>query len=246
MRVSRLLPLILLAALPAHAQGPLPRARIIDSVVTLQDPAQSYVLYLPSGYDTKRRWPVLYCFDPGGRGTAPVALFRAAAERHGWILAASNNSRNGPWKDIYLAAWALWDDTRARLRIDITRVYAAGFSGGARVACGLARILDIQVAGVIACGGGLPEWLEPADMAATPWFGTVGRQDFNFHEMKNLKNDLGRQGSPCRLSVFAGKHSWPPAHLAMEAVVWLEDRFQGREKEENHSGSDSDSGSSWQ
>lgn len=221
---ARWLAVLLLAALPLAADEAFPLGRVIDPLVSLQNPAQSCALYLPSGYATGRRWPILYCFDPGGRGANPVALFREAAEKFGWIVVASNNSRNGPWKEIYEAAWAVWEDTHARLRIDDARVYAAGFSGGARVAGGLARILSIRPAGVIACGGGLPEWLEPADLADIPWFGTAGDGDFNLQEMQGLERDLLRQGSPCLLKVFPGKHSWPPAELAMEAVAWLETR----------------------
>jgi dienelactone hydrolase len=215
--------LLLLATRPLPADEPFPLGQVLASVVSLQDPAQSYALYLPAGYTTARRWPVLYCFDPGGRGAVPVALFREAAEKYGWILAASNNSRNGPWKDIYVAACAVWDDTHARLRIDDSRVYATGFSGGARVACGLARILNMRPAGVIGCGAGLPEWLAPADLAGIPWFGTAGFGDFNLREMKELEKELLQLGSPCALKVFPGRHVWPPAGIAMEAVAWLEE-----------------------
>ena len=83
------------------------------------------------------------------------------------------------------------------MRIDDSRVYAAGFSGGARVACGLARILNMRPAGVIGCGAGLPEWLAPADLAGIPWFGTAGFGDFNLQEMKELEKELLRLGSPC-------------------------------------------------
>jgi dienelactone hydrolase len=219
--------LFLLAALPAPADESFPLGQVIDPVVSLQDPTQSYTLYLPSGYATGRRWPILYGFDPGGRGAVPVALFREAAEKYGWIVAASNNSRNGPWKDIYEAAGAVWDDTHARMRIDDSRVYAAGFSGGARVACGLARMLNIRPAGVIGCGAGLPEWLAPADLAGIPWFGTAGRKDFNLQEMKDLEKELLRLDIPCQLSVFPGKHSWPPSEIAMAAVAWLEELYTG-------------------
>lgn len=237
MRMPYLLLVFLLAALPAPADEAFPPGQVSDPLVSLQDPAQSYAVYLPLGYATGRRWPILYCFDPGGRGAVPVALFREAAEKYGWILAASNNSRNGPWTDIYEAAWAVWTDTHARLRIDDSRVYAAGFSGGARVACGLARMLNIRPAGVIGCGGGLPEWLSPADLAGIPWFGTVGRKDFNFQEMKDLERDLLRLGGPCLLRVFTGTHSWPPAELAMAAVAWLEELSQGPKAEESVSAS---------
>ena len=225
LRAQFFLLLFLLAVLPAFSDETWPLGQIIDPVISLQDPAQSYALYLPSSYATGRRWPILYCFDPGGRGAIPVALFREAGERYGWIVASSNNSRNGPWKDVFVAAGAVWDDTHARLRIDDSRVYAAGFSGGARVACGLARLLNVRPAGVIGCGGGLPEWLAPPDMAGIPWYGTVGRNDFNYGEMKDLEKELLRLGFPCQLSVFPGKHSWPPTDLAMAAVAWHEERF---------------------
>lgn len=213
---------LLLAALPLAADEAFPLGQVVECLPSLRDPAQSYAIYLPGGYVTGRRWPILYAFDPRGRGANPVLLFREAAEKHGWIVVGSNNARNGPWKDIYEAVWAVWEDTHARLRIDDARVFAAGFSGGARVATGMARILSIRPAGVIACGAGLAEWLEPSDIAGIPWFGTAGKEDFNLDEMRVLERDLKRLGSPCLLSVFAGGHSWPPAALALEAADWLE------------------------
>jgi len=203
------------------------RGTIVDPVVCLQDPGQSYALYLPSNYDARRSWPVIYCFDPGGRGCVPVALFREGAEKYGYILAGSNNSRNGPWEVILKAARAVLLDTRSRLAIDLGRVYAAGFSGGARVASGLGKMLSVQLAGVIGCGAGLPEWLTPGEVANVPWFGTVGIQDFNYREMQELDRELRLQGTPCLLRVFQGKHAWPSKKLALEAIAWLEKRTAG-------------------
>ena len=71
------------------------------------DAAQSYALYLPSAYSGDRRWPIIYCFDPGARGPVPVRLFRAA-EKYGYILVCSNNSHNGPWEPINRAMQAVW------------------------------------------------------------------------------------------------------------------------------------------
>jgi dienelactone hydrolase len=201
-----------------------PGGSIIDPVVCLQDPGQSYALYLPSNYDGQRAWPVIYCFDPGGRGDIPVSLFRDGAEKFGCILAGSHNSRNGPWEVILKAARMLWQDTHARLAIDDRRVYAAGFSGGARAAAGLGKMLSIPLAGVIGCGAGLPAWLSPGEMRDVPWFGSVGIQDFNYGEMRDLERELRRQGTPCVLRVFQGRHSWPPKKLALEAIAWLESR----------------------
>ncbi len=214
--------MIVLAALASLPAEDLPRGQVVDRVPCLGDPDQSYALYLPSGYRPERSWPIVYCFDPGGRGGIPIALFKEGAEKLGYILAGSNNSRNGPWEAIFKAARSVWVDTHARLAIDDRRVYAAGFSGGARAACGLGKMLSIPLAGMIGCGGGLPEWLAPADLAETAWFGTVGLFDFNYQEMRELDRKLLLQGSPRHLETFIGPHSWPPPELATAALEWLE------------------------
>jgi dienelactone hydrolase len=194
---------------------------ILDPVICQHDFTQSYALYLPATYHSGRPWPVIYCFDPGGRGMIPVTLFREGAEKFGYILVGSNNARNGPWEDILKAAQAIWRDTHARLAIDDQKIFAAGFSGGARAACGLGKMLSIKLMGVIACGGGLPEWLTPADVSDVPLFGTVGLHDFNYREMQELDRQLRQQGTPCLLREFQGRHSWPPPKLAVEALDWL-------------------------
>lgn len=213
--------LLLFFLQPCLRAEKLSRGQISDPVLCLHDDGQSYALYLPTAYQAKRRWPVIYCFDPGGRGAVPVALFREGAEKFGFILVSSNNSRNGPWNIILQAARAIWRDTHARLAIDDQRIYAAGFSGGARAAYGLGKMLSIKLSGVIACGGGLPEWLEPDDVRDVPLFGTVGLRDFNYQEMHELDRQLRLQGTPCLLRIFQGKHSWPPPKLALEALDWL-------------------------
>src|ERR1044072_7311856 len=74
----------------------IPRGQIVERVEALNDPSQSYALYLPSNYTPNRKWPVLYAVDPGARGRVPVERFKEAAEKYGWIVLGSNNSRNGP------------------------------------------------------------------------------------------------------------------------------------------------------
>jgi len=100
-----LLFLALLGLLPADtgAAEELARGTPINSVACTDDTTQSYALYLPSNYSPERLWPIVYCFDPGGRGDYPVGLFRAAAEKYGYILVGSNNSQNGPWEPIHRA-----------------------------------------------------------------------------------------------------------------------------------------------
>jgi hypothetical protein len=90
----------------------LPPGTVVPRVVTLGNPEQSYALYLPSGYARERRWPVVFVFDPLARGERALGQFRHAEELHGFIVAASNNSRNGPWAPEMEAAEAMVAETR--------------------------------------------------------------------------------------------------------------------------------------
>jgi pimeloyl-ACP methyl ester carboxylesterase len=218
----------------AQAQAPFPKGQVVAKAPCRVDPAQSYALYLPSKYSPEKTWPILYAFDPGARGNIPVEIFRGAAEEYGYIVVGSNNSRNGPWVLNLAAARAMWEDTRERFALDAERVYMAGFSGGARVACDLAGVLRGRVAGVIACGAGFPIGPRAGPAKDTPFvfFGAVGIRDFNFAELKELDKTLDDLGLVHRIEVFAGGHDWPPGPLATEAVEWMEIQAMKRGKRE--------------
>ena len=146
---------VLLASLGcALALAEQPTGTVLDDIRCAESPEQSYVLYLPSGYTAERAWPVIYCFDPAARGHAPVERLRIAAERFGYIVAGSNNSRNGSWEASAAAAQAMIHDTRTRFAIDDSRSYAAGFSGGARASCEIAT--RWHLAGVLPPGRVFP------------------------------------------------------------------------------------------
>lgn len=222
--LSCLLLLVACAAAEARAAegDEPPKGRVVESVTVARDPAQHYALYLPASYTRARKHPVLYCFDPGGRGAVPVERFREAAERFGYIVVGSNNSRNGPVAPSVAAARAVWADTRARLSIDDRRLYAAGFSGGARQAVRLNQLCRNCLAGVIACGAGFPPELEPRADARFALYALAGVEDFNFPELKLLDERLARLSFPHRLRVFDGAHQWAPARELTEAVEWME------------------------
>ncbi|UCD37110.1 MAG: hypothetical protein JSW54_09770 [Fidelibacterota bacterium] len=199
-----------------------PQGEIIEQVICPANPDQSYALYLPSTYDPQVSWPIIYAFDPAARGRVPVKRFSIAAEKYGYILVGSNNSRNGPWAANFTAARAMWADTRERLHIDTTRVYATGFSGGARVACEVAYKPQYHIAGVIAHGAGFRQGHGPTHETPFIFYGLVGNEDFNFLELRDLARILDDFNIPNRLTVFDGPHDWADDTICMEAVEWLE------------------------
>ncbi len=202
------------------SQEALPRGQVIDKVICRAYAGQSYALFLPSRYDDRRAWPVLYCFDPGARGRVPVELFRQAAEQYGYILAGSNNSRNGPGGQNAESMTAMGKDIQARFSIDPGRVFAAGMSGGARVACGFA-LGGAPFAGIVAFAAGFPGAQAPAKVPFF-FFGAAGTDDFNFPELRRLDSELEKSGATKRIVTFAGEHGWPPAAVCTQAIEWLE------------------------
>jgi poly(3-hydroxybutyrate) depolymerase len=199
-----------------------PRGRVVEAVVCGGNKSQSYALYLPAAYSADRAWPILYCLDPGARGGLPVQRFQAAAERAGFIVAGSNNSRNGSLDIPREAIHWLLADTHERFAIDDSRRYVAGFSGGARLALDWAG--NGRIAGVIACGAGFGESI-PKDVPLRV-YATAGVDDFNYDEVYAMSRELGKRGVPQRFAEFAGGHDWLPETLAGEALDFVSGRLK--------------------
>ena len=143
--------------------------------------------------------------------------FQAAAEQYGYIVAASNNARNGPHAISAAAAQAMSVDVGRRFSVDLKRIYLTGMSGGARVALGIA-LGNPNVAGVVASSAGFPD-SQPRDKVTFAVFGTAGTEDFNYVEMRLMDRKLS---SPHFLAVFDGGHTLPPDEIAGDALAWME------------------------
>jgi hypothetical protein len=143
--------------------------------------------------------------------------YQAAAEQYGYIVAVSNNARNGPHAISAAAAQAMSVDVSRRFSIDPRRIYLAGMSGGARVALGIA-LGNPNIAGVIASSAGFPD-SQPRDKVTFAVFGTAGTEDFNYVEMRLMDRKLS---SPHFLAVFEGGHTLPPDDIAADALAWME------------------------
>lgn len=193
---------------------------LVEGMQCLNDPSQTYTLYLPHGYTADRRWPALLVFDPRGRSVHAAERFLPAAERWGWVVLSSNDTRSdGSWEPNLKAIQALWPEVHERYAVDERRVYAAGMSGGGHVAYLLGKSTN-GIAGVIASGSRLiDDHLKGTSFAM---FAAAGDRDFNYQEMRAVDEFVAELGNPHRFESFSGRHEWLPAGLASEAVAWME------------------------
>lgn len=200
----------------------------MERVASREDPSEAYALFLPEGFETTRRWPVLFLLDARGRALLPLRLYREAAERYGYVVMSAYGSRSdGPIEPTERALDAMLQDAQERFAADTRRLYLVGFSGTARTSWTFARSLQGHVAGIVGWGAGLPSNFEPARFGILgeppfSFFGGSGYIDFNFEEMRALRPTLERLGIPSQVRHWEGGHGWPPAGIAGESVEWME------------------------
>jgi polyhydroxybutyrate depolymerase len=138
--------------------------------------ARSYRLFVPPAYDGRARLPlVLDLHGSGGTaaGEAGNSRFEALAAREGFVVAslqAENNRWNVPVADgraddVAYASDVI-DHVAARVCTDLTRVYATGFSGGARMTSLLGCRLSARIAAIAPMAG--LRWPAPCDARAVP------------------------------------------------------------------------------
>jgi len=217
---------VLLSARAAAAQ--VPPARLEERVRSTTDTSQTFALFLPPGYTTERRWPVLFVLDPRGRALLALKRFQDGAARLGWVIVSSYNTlSDGPPEPNVNAMNAMLAWAQTHPSLDPTRLYLAGFSGTARAVLVFAVELRGRVAGVIAVGGALgfalrgPETAFAGD-SSFAYFGSAGTQDFNYEEVLAMADRFRTTRVPFRFMMFDGPHAWPPPDVCGEALDWLE------------------------
>jgi len=199
------------------------KGKVLDSVICIDNQSYSYALYLPSNYHDSLKWPVIFILEPVARGALPANVFALAAEKYGYIIASSNDSRNGLFMDNYKIVEIFTDDVYSRFNIDNKRIYFSGFSGGSRVALSI-TVLNNSLAGVIGCGAALssnPEF-HPTNNHDFVYIGLVGNRDMNYLEMLDMEDFMTSLGLSNSLRIFEGGHRWPPSEKILDAVEWIE------------------------
>lgn len=191
-------------------------AGTIGEVSCTQNPAVSYSVYFPSNAVPDSVYPVVMFFAPDGKGVKPLQMYKSIADKWNFILVGSNSNKNGMEAALAIEIGnTIVNDVKGRFNIDPARIYLSGFSGGARVAAGVA-LTRLDVTGVIGCSASPPKSLQPL-----AFVGVAGLGDMNYLELKKFVG--AEEGKPGlhELLVFDGKHDWPPAPVMQNAMLMV-------------------------
>ena len=185
-----------------------------------ETPDVSYYIYLPAKYDINKNYPVILIFDPKARGKVSVNLFSEWADKYGYILVGSNNNKNGmDFSSHEYIFNSIYNDVINKVTIDSSRIYLAGFSGGARVAQNIANS-NMNIAGIACCEAGCQEPLNRDNKFC--YISFAGYWDFNYSEVKQTENIFQKAVLPNHFIYFDGKHDWPPKNILENIFIYFE------------------------
>lgn len=181
---------------------------------------ESYVLYMPSGFNAKSTYPLVIFLDSHGKGNYPVNMYKSLADKYNIIIAGSNNIQNGTdMQKVFQYFDNLYNDLKKRAGTNISSVNIAGFSGGARMASVIALKKNI-ITNIIACSAGI-DINSLASKPAFNYIGITGIRDMNYSELVDVDNYLENIGANHQLLVFNGKHEWPPLDVMDDALLYI-------------------------
>lgn len=184
----------------------------LDYVFALanQSPAEPPADWLPDYDSTAQKYELFLPPVPRGRALPLVLFVSAGAKPAGWaqwqavcrregiaFASAFDAGNNCPQPRRVRILLDVLDDVRRRAPIDADRTYIAGFSGGARIACGIAFALPELFGGVIAIGGAeslRPEsWLRRRVIDRLNVALVTGETDFNRGELERFRGPVLRE-----------------------------------------------------
>lgn len=190
---------------------------VYKQVIGINDSTLNYAIYFPKNFDGKTPLPVLILLDPHAEGDLPVNKYAELANKYKYILVGSNVSRNGMSVNEFNKHFtSLLKEIKTRYAVNTKRMFAGGFSGGAKMAILCAEQFS-DIVGVVACGASLSK---PISTKPNYYFaGIIGDKDFNYLEMRQSFSMFDQYGFDYTATVFDGKHQWAPAQAFETAFV---------------------------
>jgi polyhydroxybutyrate depolymerase len=181
---------------------------------------RSYRLFVPATYDGRTRLPlVLDLHGSGGTsaGQARTSGFEEVAAREGFAV-ASLQADGGRWNvpvrddrpDDVAYVGNVIDDVAAKLCTDAARIYATGFSGGARMSSLLGCKLNTRIAAIAPVSG--LRWPAPCSGRAIPVLTFHGLADPQnpYNGKAEGRGDEWLESVPDALAGWAGHNGCTP------------------------------------
>ena len=192
---------------------------------------------------------VLLWISPSEYAGIPTAVYPAADELNLIVVGIDNNGNNRPITDRLQNVLDALETLRAHLRIDESRVYASGLSGGGRCSSILFLACPDLITGAVPIVGLDSYHRIPTGQPNLFWAGNVGRppgklfkqckehrlraitgtMDFNEPEMALRIKALKADNLDVKLDTIDGMgHTMPTAEQFTQALTWVDTKQRTR------------------
>lgn len=216
--------ILLLAVIPQINQAQeieIPLGKIVDSIPTADSTDNSFALYLPRNFNEKEEWPVIFLFDPQGRGRATAQLFRPIAEEQSYVIASSNlNLKGDSLKNNIEKARPFINQVAGMIAIDKEQVYVAGLAEGGQLATALAFVYT-NIAGILAVEDG---WINSEYLKTNNKFmysAIACDSNNSMFVLEEIEAYLSNEGFPTEMNFYScdKEIEWPGANVVQNSIA---------------------------
>ncbi|MDT0644450.1 hypothetical protein RM553_16545 [Zunongwangia sp. F363] len=195
------------------------KGRVTDSIPVRDSLSGTYALYIPQSVEAGKPNPVIFVFDPEGRGVHAAQLFRRVAEEQSYIVAASNvRYSQDSLKNNLNEAFKMVGSVLQLVPVDTDMIYTAGLDEGAQVASAMPMVYK-EVDGVLAVGDALfnPEYL--AEENKFMFSALVSMEDFQKDQLEDIVGFFEKKDFPVEIGYYSeAAGEWPEARVISNAV----------------------------
>ncbi len=192
----------------SQEQMVLRKGEIIEAIPVQDSVQNTFSLYLPTGFNTDKKWPLLMIFEMEGKERQAMSMFVQAAEKQGYVLAAPKMRDTVSLTNSMIAVSKSLERIMGMLPIDLDRIYAGGAASGGRFAS-LTPILLNGIKGVLSVGASVAN-SELLNLKQPFHFvGIVSRENYNYTPMLNDTELLDRLKFPNQVLLYEGNSDWP-------------------------------------
>jgi predicted esterase len=188
-----------------------------------------WAVYVPESYDPESPAGLLVFISPGDSGRMP-GRYRQVLDDNNLIWIGANQSGNqvlvGRRISLALLATVIAD---SKYRIDASRVYVSGFSGGGRTASMLApEYAQLFTGAIYICGADFWDRRKPKQLDRVRdnrYVFLTGSKDFNRSETRRVHRAYRRADvdNVMLLEVAGMDHRMPPPEDLAQAITFLDE-----------------------